>query len=107
MQIANQFGYSGPAATADKNNKRGAFVSLARQLAGYVQHNCNNDLARLLSSGFEAVSTSRAQSPLAVPTIVGVDNGNTGQLLINVTPSANARCYEVRHAAIAAGGALG
>ncbi|MBI3416580.1 MAG: fibronectin type III domain-containing protein [Verrucomicrobia bacterium] len=97
----------GPAATANKNNKRDALVALLRQLAGYVQENCNNNLAQLLSSGFEAVSTNRARAPLAVPAILSVDNGNTGQLLIKVRPSANAKCYEVRCAAIGAGGAPG
>ena len=97
----------GPTATANKNNKRDAVVTLLRPLAGYVQENCNNNLAQLLSSGFEAVSTNRARSPLAVPRIVSLDNGNTGQLLAKVTPSANAKCYEVRYAAIGAGGAPG
>ena len=53
------------------------------------------------------MSTSRAQSPLAAPAIVSLDNGNTGQLLVKVTPIANAKCYEVRYAAIAAGGVPG
>jgi fibronectin type III domain protein len=87
----------GTQATADKNNKRDVLVGLLRQLAGYVQQNCKNDLATLLSSGFEAVSTSRTQSPLDNPAIVSIDNGNTGQLLVKVTPIANAKCYEVRY----------
>ena len=97
----------GPAATANKNNMRDALVTLLRPLAGYVQENCNNNLALLLSSGFEAVSTNRARAPLAVPSIVSVDNGNTGQLLVKVTPSANSKCYELRFAAIGSGGAPG
>ncbi len=91
----------------DKNNKRDALIGLLRQLAGYVQQNCKNDLATLLSSGFEAVSTSHAQTALAVPSIVSVDNGNSGQLLVKVKPVANAKCYEVRYAAVPAGQAPG
>jgi hypothetical protein len=97
----------GTAATADKNNKRAALTDLLRQLAGYVQENCANDLAKLLSSGFDAVSTNRASSPLEAPSIRDLLNGNSGQLLIRVGPIKNARCYEVRYAALGAGGAPG
>ena len=93
----------GTAATADKNNKREALIALLRQLAGYVQQNCGNDLAKLLSSGFEAVSTNRSQTALATPGILSIDNGNTGQLLIKVTPIANAKAYEARCAAVVGG----
>ena len=93
----------GAAATADKNNKRDTLVGLLRQLAGYVQQNCGNDLAKLLSSGFEAVSASRSQRPLDTPRILSLDNGNTGQLLVKVSPIANAKCYEVRYAALTSG----
>ena len=97
----------GPADTADKNNKRAALIDLLRQLAGYVQANHGNDIAKLLSSGFQAVSTNRASSPLANPTITDIANGNSGQLLPRVTPIANATNYEVRYAAIGAGGVPG
>lgn len=97
----------GTASTAEKNDKRDILVGLLRQLASYVQENCDNDLATLLSSGFEAVSNNRSQQPLAKPSIVSVDNGNSGQLLVKVTSVPNARCYEVRYATVGAGGTLG
>ena len=97
----------GTAATAAKSNQRAALVDLLRQLAGYVQEKSGNNLATLLSSGFDAVSTNRASVPLPRPAILSLDNGNSGQLLVKVTPIANAKCYEVRHAAVAAGGAPG
>ena len=96
----------GTAATADKNNKREILVGLLRQLAAYVQMNCGADLAKLLSSGFEAVSANRSQHPLDTPRILSLDNGSTGQLLVKVSPIANAKCYEVRFATLT-GGALG
>ena len=77
----------GTAATAEKNNKRDALIALLRQLAGYVQENCGNNLATLLSSGFDAVSTNRASVPLAAPAIRSILNGNSGQLLATVGPS--------------------
>jgi hypothetical protein len=97
----------GPEDTADKNNKRDALIDLLRQLAGYVQAKHGNDLAVLLSSGFEAVSTNRASSPLSAPTIRDILNGNSGQLILRVTPVANAKNYEPRYAAIGANGAPG
>ncbi len=97
----------GTAATADKNNKRDALIGLLRQLAGYVQEMHGNDLAVLLSSGFEAVSTSRASSPLEKPHIKEILNGNSGQLILRGSTVQNARCFEMRFAAIGAGGAPG
>ncbi len=97
----------GPAATAHKNNMRAALIALLRKLAGYVQENCDNDLAKLLSSGFEAVSTNRAQSPLEAPTITDIINGNSGQLIVSVTPVKNAKTYEGRYALAPAGAMQG
>ncbi|MBE2281851.1 MAG: fibronectin type III domain-containing protein [Prosthecobacter sp.] len=97
----------GPADTADKNARREVLIGLMRQLAGYVQANCGNDLATLLSSGFDAVSTNRASTPLAAPTIRDIINGISGQLIVRVGPVANAKCYELRYALIGAGGAPG
>ena len=54
----------GPPDTAVKNNSRQALLGMLRQIASYVQINCNNDMATLLSSGFQAMSTNRAQTPL-------------------------------------------
>ncbi len=97
----------GPADTADKNNKRDALVDLLRQLAGYVQSKHGNDMAVLLASGFDAVSTNHASTPLTAPTIRDILNGNSGQLILRVTPIRNANSYETRYAAIGAGGAPG
>lgn len=97
----------GTASTAEKVAKRDALIVLLRQLASYVEVTCNSDMATLLASGFKAVSTNHAQQPLARPGITSVSNGASGQLLVRITAIANARCYEVRYATVAAGGALG
>ena len=97
----------GTAATAQKSNMRDALIALLRQLAGYVQANCGNNLATLLTSGFDAVRTNRAQTPLEPPSIREITNGNSGQLLVRVGPIKNAKCYELRYATIAPGGVLG
>ncbi len=53
----------GKVAIATRNAEYVALQALLRQLAAYVQNNCNADLLTLLSSGFSAV---RAPSPVGV-----------------------------------------
>ncbi len=86
----------GPTDTAAKNNSRDVLLNLLRQLAGYVQINCNNDPAILLSSGFQAMSTNRAQAPLDQPQGLVIKNGTSGQLVARVTPVKNTSMYEGR-----------
>ncbi|MBI3881116.1 MAG: hypothetical protein HY301_13775 [Verrucomicrobia bacterium] len=97
----------GTAATADKKNKRTALVELLRQLAEYVQTHCNNDLATLLSSGFQAAQTGNTQSPLPTPDITKVTNGNSGELIARATATKNAKSYEGQSAAINPDGTQG
>ena len=82
--------------TAIKNEKRTALEDLLRQEASYVQAIASHNLSMLLSSGFEANSTNRAQSALDAPIILGLDNGQTTQLILRMQPVANARSYEVQ-----------
>ncbi|HEY5042821.1 MAG TPA: fibronectin type III domain-containing protein [Verrucomicrobiae bacterium] len=86
----------GTQATAHKNNKRDALVSLLRQEANYVQLNGQNDLPTLLSSGFQVNSTNTAQSPLATSAILQIKNEMNGQLAVRVKCVANARSYEAQ-----------
>ena len=97
----------GPADTADKNNKRDVLVAMLRQLAGFVQMHHGNDMAKLLASGFEAVSTNRAQHPLAKPNIRDLLHGGTGKMILRVGPIANAQNYEPEYALIGPGGVPG
>ena len=97
----------GTLATAAKNNARETLVNSLRLLAGYVQTSCNNDLPTLLSSGFQAAQSTQPSHPLDKPSISSVENGETGQLFLNVKPVTNARAYEVRVAVSGTGGALG
>ncbi len=82
--------------TAAKNAARTALENLLRQEASYVQAIAHQDLPMLLTSGFTANNTNRAQSALDTPTIVGLDNGMTSQLVLRMQPVANARAYEVQ-----------
>lgn len=86
----------GPADTAAKNNTRQALLGMLRQLAAYVQMSCNNDMALLLGSGFQAQSTNRASAPLDQPQGLVLKNGASGQLVASVTPVKNTSMYEGR-----------
>lgn len=82
--------------TAAKNNSRRELVEMLRRFAGYVQIHCNNDLAVLLTSGFEAHSTNRAPAPLDQPQGVVIKHGVSGQLIVSVNRVKNTRMYEAR-----------
>ncbi len=97
----------GPADRADKNNKRVALIDLLYLLADHVQDLHENDLALLLSSGFEAASTNRAQSPLPKPVITGVKPGNSTVMVLSVGRIVNAVAYEPQYALIGADGVAG
>jgi hypothetical protein len=81
----------GTAATADKNNKRAALAALLRTLKHYVEDNCGNDFAVLMSSGFQAAVRTRTRSPLANPSILDIRYGNSAELVLQVTPIAHAK----------------
>ena len=91
----------GPRAAANKERARQKLIGLLRQLAAYVTATMlahpAYGLPELLASGFEAVSTNRAQHPLDTPEVYGVDNAGEGQLRLRVRAIRNARQYEVRY----------
>jgi hypothetical protein len=89
--------------TAAKNNAYSALTSALRKDANYVEIQSDNDQATLLSSGFDIVSTNRAQSPLDQPVIVAIANLATTQLLIRMLSILNARSYQVQTATAANG----
>ena len=62
----------------------------------YVQTNARTNLPLFLTSGYQARSTNRGQSPVATPSITGIDNHNSTQLDVHVTPIANAVGFEVQ-----------
>lgn len=94
----------GRIAIATRNAARVELLALMRQLAAYVQGNCNADLLALLSSGFEAV---RAPSPVGVlpapqnPRLVLP--GTSGMLTLRFDRVASALNYSIQTAASADG----
>jgi len=65
-------------------------------LAFYVQTVARYNLPMLLTSGFQATSTNRAQSVLDAPSVTGIDNDISTQLYVHLSPIANAVGYEVQ-----------
>lgn len=72
-----------------------------------MQGHHENDLAKLLSSGFDAASTNSASTPLVTPEIRNIVNGDSGELIMSVGPMKNAKALEVRVALLAADGTPG
>ena len=78
---------------AQRENVVAQTIVMLRKNASYVDIHCNDDMAILLSSGFEPVSTNRAQSPLNQPEIQNVEYGNAGELLPRVKAQSNVKSY--------------
>lgn len=97
----------GKRATSEKKEKRAALVRLMRQLAIYVQTVSDNNLPTLLTSGFDVASSNSAQVALDKPIVLGLLNGNSGEIIARVKAVPNARCYESRVALVAVGVAPG
>jgi hypothetical protein len=92
-------------AISEKTKKREALTKSLRLLGRYVEIMCNNDMPTFLSSGFEAASTTRTSAPPLPPaSILRVDHGNSGELLVTIKSLPRARSYEVRYAPVPAGG---
>jgi hypothetical protein len=82
--------------TAAKNNSRQNLITSLRRVATYVQMTCDDNMAKLLSSGFQAQSNNRASVQLDKPESLVIKNGNSGQLVAKVDPVRNTNMYEGR-----------
>ena len=76
-------------ATAQKDAARAALVTALNKDASYVDINCDEDLTILLSSGYEAVSTNRAQTVLNAPEVTAAEYGQAGEIRLRVKGDAN------------------
>ncbi len=93
----------GPVQTAAKNKAYAAVTDALRKDANYVEIQSDNDLETLLSSGYDVVSTNRAQAPLDQPVIMEISNLATTQILIRLQSILNAKSYQVQVATVANG----
>ena len=79
----------GSLATAQKDAARAELLSALNKDASYVDINCDEDMTILLSSGFEPVSTNRAQSVLPAPVITAAEYGQSGEVRLRVSGDSN------------------
>jgi hypothetical protein len=78
---------------------------MLHQLGHYVEVACKGDMNTFVSSGFVAVSRTRApEQPVGQPVIASIDQGNSGQLLVTIKNVPRARHYELRSGAVPVGG---
>ena len=82
--------------TAQKDAARAALVTALNKDASYVDINCDEDLTILLSSGFQSVSTNRAQVVLDAPQIIDASYGQTGEIKLRVTGDPNRKAIQGR-----------
>jgi hypothetical protein len=88
--------YGGVPLTAAKNQALQSLLDALDANALYVQVTARYDLATFLSSGYQVASSNRAQTQLPAPTIQSLDNEMSTQLVLRLSPVANAYCYEVQ-----------
>jgi hypothetical protein len=92
-------------AISEKKLKRQALATSLRLLGRYVEIMSKDNMTTFLTSGFEAASTTRTPAPQLPPaSILRVDPGNSGELLVVLKPLPRARSYDVRYAPVPAGG---
>jgi len=98
----------GSKAIAERNDQGEVVIKILRQLAHYVEAACKDDVPTFLKSGFQPVVIQRAAAPLLSQFIRKIEQGATsGQLLVTIAAVAGALTYEVRWAALGAGGVPG
>ena len=87
----------GKTKTALKNAAREELLALLRNLALFVQQNCTDDLAVLLSSGFDARKEPQPAGTLPAPEGATLLNGTlSGVLDLRSRPVVNAKSYEAQ-----------
>jgi len=95
----------GKSAITERDKRRSDAVIMLRLLGHYVEVACKGDLNTFVSSGFVAAAARRTPSqPVPIPSIVKIDQDNTGQFLVTIQ-SVKARSYELRYGSIPASGA--
>ena len=86
----------GQLATATKDVAGAAVQVALNKNASYVDINCGEDLTILLSSGYEAISTNRAQTVLGAPEIIAAEYGQTGEIKLRIKGDPNRKAIQGR-----------
>ena len=104
LDVANQAALDGGRqAIIDRNAAKAELLSLMRQLAAYVQNQCQNDLSILISSGFDAVRVPAPIGPLPAPGTPTVLQGPvSGSIVARTGKVYGASAYNWRVALVSA-----
>jgi len=98
----------GAKANAQRKAAAETLCRMLRQLAHYVEANCNDDLTTFLSSGFPPATAARTKALPLSESIRKIAFGpSAGQALVTVVKVPSAVSYELRWAAVGAGGSPG
>ena len=99
--------YGGPLATAQKKNCMEAERGALKKLALYVGSYCDNDMEKLLSSGFDVAGSSSGRTPLANPTSATLANAGASKMSLKTDVVRNAAMYECQYALVGEDGKPG
>jgi len=96
----------GKSAITERDKRRADAVIMLRLLGHYVEVACKGNPNTFVSSGFVPASARQRtpSQPVSTPSIVKIDQGSTGQLLVTIQ-SVKARSYELRYGPVPASGA--
>jgi len=94
----------GRKAIAERKHQQEVLTRSLRQLAHYVQYNCNDDMTTFLKSGFQPLTTTRIPAQPVSESIRSVSPGrNSGQILVTIVALPDAFSYELRWAPVGPG----
>lgn len=95
----------GKIATAARRAARRNLLALVRQLASYVAFTAGSDIAKMLSSGFDAVKASSATVPVNPPSSIQLLHGaDPGTLIVRlIKKGSNGVSFNVQHSENATG----
>lgn len=93
----------GKNAKAARAKAKKVVITDLKQLANYVENNCNDDMATFTTSGFTAKAKASAAGPVAVPTFKSLDYGtHPGEILVTVKSVLGGKSYNIRYGAMPA-----
>ena len=93
----------GKNAKAARAKAKKVVIADLKQLASYVENNCNDELAIFTTSGFTAQAKRSATGPVAVPTFKSLDYGtHPGEILVWVKSVTGGKSYKIRYGAMPA-----
>jgi hypothetical protein len=88
----------GKNAKSAREKAKKVVVKDLRQLAMYVESNCNDEMAIFTTSGFTARAKPSASGPVEVPTFKSLDYGtHPGQILAWIKSVPGAKAYNMRY----------